>query len=88
MKYGIDRNSPDEIRRQQSEKAYKELYARFETMVGLKSPKKKTTTLSARNAGSQPVKKGCPKSPHPGQSEAKETQDGTLRDSVKQEQHH
>ena len=41
MKYGIDRNSPDEIRRQQSEKAYKELYARFETMVGLKSPNKK-----------------------------------------------
>ena len=40
MKYGIDRNSPDEIRRQQSEKAYKELYARFETMVGLKSPNK------------------------------------------------
>ncbi|KAA5301629.1 hypothetical protein F2Z07_27650 [Phocaeicola dorei] len=41
MKYGIDRNSPDEIRRQQAEKAYKELYARFETMVGLKSPNKK-----------------------------------------------
>ena len=35
MKYGIDRNSPDEIRRQQAEKAYKELYARFETMVCL-----------------------------------------------------
>ena len=28
------------------------------------------------------------KSPHPGLSEAKETQDGTMRDSVKQEQHH
>ena len=45
MKYGIDRNSPDEIRRQQSEKAYKELYARFETMVGLKSPNKKDDTI-------------------------------------------
>ena len=44
MKYGIDRNSPDEIRRQQAEKAYKELYARFETMVGLKPPNKKDDT--------------------------------------------
>ena len=44
MKYGIDRNSPDETRRQQAEKAYKELYARFETMVGLKSPNKKDDT--------------------------------------------
>lgn len=60
MKYGIDRNSPDEIRRQQSEKAYKELYARFETMVGLKSPNKKDDAIIARNAGSQPVRTGRP----------------------------
>lgn len=60
MKYGIDRNSPDEIRRQQAEKAYKELYARFETMVGRSPQTKRTTPLSERNAGSQPAKTGFP----------------------------
>lgn len=44
MKYGIDRNSPDEIRQQQAEKGYKELYARFETMIGLRSSNKKDDT--------------------------------------------
>ena len=42
--YGIDRNSPDEIRQQQAEKGYKELYARFETMIGLRSSNKKDDT--------------------------------------------
>lgn len=59
MKYGIDRNSPDEIRRQQSEKAYKELYARFETMVGLKSPNKKDDTI-IRKECRQPACKDRP----------------------------
>lgn len=64
MKYGIDRNSPDEIRRQQSEKAYKELYARFETMVGLKSPNKKDDTIIRKECRRQPVRTGRPGKVH------------------------
>ena len=56
---GFIRNSPDEIRRQQSEKAYKELYARFETMVGLKSPNKKDDTI-IRKECRQPACKDRP----------------------------
>lgn len=37
IKYGIDRNASSEIRRQQAEKAYKDLQARFEIMTGRKS---------------------------------------------------
>lgn len=69
MKYGIDRNSPDEIRRQQAEKAYKELYARFEIHGRPEAPKQK---------GRHHYPKGMPEaslqrqafreSPHSGQS--------------------